>query len=186
MATGTEAYRRENRWGGWVLAAVFLVPLIPAEAGVVMSGVPGVITGSIPFLLLALYVLAVVAVNRTVVEVTREGIRLYYKPLPTGERPLWVPREDVTKVYVRKVEIQGRTTIRYKLAGVETKAGWRVDLSDAAEPEKAAEEIAKALGWKGTVEQLEGRAPRGRGVALRMTLRVAGLLALAIAWVMWG
>jgi hypothetical protein len=182
MAGRSEQYQTEISWGGWALAGVFLVGVLPLEAGVVLSGVPGTITGSIPFALLVLYVLAAVAVNRTSVTVTRQGIRRFYVGLPTGETELWIPREDVTKVYVREVEIRGRTTVRYKVAGVETKQGWWVDLSDDREPARSAEAIAGALGWQPGVVQLAGRAPRTRGVALRIAMRVAGVLALSIFW----
>ncbi len=177
-----QVYRTSRGWGGWVLGLVFAVPFAAFGLAVVEMGV--VMQSAMLYAVFG-YVIAVVVVNRSDAEVSGEGIVVRYGPLPTGEGEFRVARSDVKRVYVRRQSPGAKSSRVYWHAGVETRGGQWVDLGEPAKAEEEAEAIAKALGWRAGVERLSGDPPRGRGMALRMSLRLAAMLVLAGVWAGW-
>ncbi|MEO6760020.1 MAG: hypothetical protein ABIO24_11250 [Saprospiraceae bacterium] len=134
-----------------------------------------------PLFALCAYGLAVAYINRAWVRVTGEGVGTGFGPLPCGVQPVWVPREEIEKIYVRLVEAS-ETTPRWA-AGVERTDGHCVDLTDPLAPgetvREAAQEIALVLQWQEPIEIVRGKP----GARLAVPLLLWG--ALLIAATLW-
>lgn len=161
-----------RHWGGWFLGAIVAGAMVPLTIQAIQSRH---FSGAVPAILLGLYVAAVLGVNRSNAEVDEQGVVVRYGPLPTGERELRVPRNEITAVYVRKGKLSGRPPRVYWQAGVATRAGYWVDIGSPDNAEAEARAVVQALTWKNGIDRCEGRVPKMQGRGLRIGLRLAAL-----------
>lgn len=133
------------------------------------------------------YLVTALALNRTQVRVDREGFRRSFGPVPIGMVEAPVPAGEVKRVVVRwAMASTGRSVAKYLAAGLETRSGRLVDITEPGETEeavwRAAREMAEALGRGVPVEAIGGRGVQIDQPTLRMVLAWAGGFAASIFW----
>ena len=173
-------YRTSRSWGGWFIACCLSLGLAGVTVMVIQKRL---VEAAIPSLLTALYVVAVVGKNRTEAEVGPEGVEVWYGPLPTGEKGFRIPREEIVEVYVRRVEVSGRPNKRvWWQAGVETRAGERVDIGGSGDAEAEARAMVAALGWKQGIDRSDRGPGKTRGMAFRLLMRLGVMAGVCVWW----
>jgi len=138
------------------------------------------------------YLLVALLVNRTHVRLDAEGFRRRFGPLPLGPREAPLPAGDVKLVFVRyALASTGRSSSFFLRAGIETRDGRLVDITEPGMEEaavwEAAREMAGALGGRVPVTPLEQRQthlPKADVEALVLWLAAAfgaGVWAIAVS-----
>ena len=178
----TDSYRLFPLWA--VLSLT--IPVGLGAWGISAARYADTLAGTPLFALFA-YGLAVGYANRQTVRVTAEGVAKAFGPLPCGVQPEWVPREEITKVYVRYVYVSGKSgRAPYWAAGVEDAAGRWVDLTDPLAPaesvKESAQRIAAMLRWTEPIEVLRGMPAVYDRKALAPLMLWAGLVLAGLLW----
>jgi hypothetical protein len=125
-------YRPVSPWGTLFLAVpigLFLRQVSLARPDDHLVGLPLVAVFA--------YGMAVSIVNRTSVRVTPEGAGISYGPMPCAGWRGWMPRTEISKVYLRQVVLKYET---YLAAGVVQTDGQLMDLT---EPRLSEEDIRR-------------------------------------------
>jgi hypothetical protein len=185
MNESVHSFRVAPLWAVLVLT----IPAGVAAWGVVAAGYAGSLAGT-PVMALLAYGLAAGYVNHIRVRAGAEGVTAEVGPLPVGMHAVWVPREEIARIYVRRAVMAAKPQpMRYLAAGVERADGRWLDLTEPLAPAESvlanAREMAAALDWGEPVEVLEEDPPGPNENQAAPWRLWAGLLAGGFVWAVY-
>lgn len=142
---------------------------------------------ALPGILLAGYMVCLLWRNQVTVSAGPEGVRKENGPLPGPERLRLIPREEISRVYVRSFAVTGKYGGRFRTVGVELKDGDNLDLMVSCPPHPGmaveAQRLANALGWRdGVTELAEQGKTKWRWAGVVPFLRLVGAVGVCAGW----